>query len=383
MSKIVGDMIEALREARARGEAPPPAAWHELPAAHYRDPARLADEQRALFRRLPLVAGHDTELAPGTSLARDVAGVPLILARDAAGQARAFLNACRHRASRLCDDEVACPRKAFVCGYHGWTYDLGGRLLHVPHAEVFAGLELAARGLVEVPLAARHGLLWVVPVPGAALDLDAHLLGLDDELAAELADHVVFRRARTERRCNWKLVIDAFLEGYHIRHLHRDSVYRFFLDGFGHAERVGPHVRAVSARRTLGDTALALRDRATPSYLLFPNTVLVLHPDFVSVLVMTPLAVDRVSFEHTLLVPTARAGDIAHYDRSFALIDGGVFGGEDLVACEAVQRGLAAHADEHLIAGGLERAVPWFHDAIADAIASSGADLPREQRAEG
>ena len=113
-----------------------------------------------------------------------------------------------------------------------------------------------------------------------------------------------------------------------------------------------------------------MRDLATPSFLIFPNTVLILHPDYTSVLVMTPLAVDRVRFEHTLIVPRDRAGAALadHYAASFELIEGGVFQAEDLAACESIQRGLAAGADDALVCGGLERAVPRFHRAIDDAI---------------
>ena len=373
-----------LDELRATLDAPVEAAWHELPAEHYRSAERLEAETRALFRRLPLVAAHASELPAGSTLARDVGGVPIILARDAGGRARAFVNACRHRASRLCDDEAACARKAMVCRYHGWTYDLAGALLHAPHAEVFAGLDPATRGLVPVPLVERHGLLWAIPDRHARLDdaaLADQLRELDGDLAAcALADQIVIRRATSERRCNWKLVIDAFLEGYHIRRLHRDSVGRFFLDAHGAVVAVGPHVRAVSARRTLvgrdaNPSLTRVRDLATPSFLIFPNTVLILHPDYTSVLVMTPLAVDRVRFEHSLIVPRDRAGaaQADHYAASFELIEGGVFQAEDLAACEAIQRGLEARADDALVCGGLERAVPWFHDAIAREIARARA----------
>jgi hypothetical protein len=130
----------------------------------------------------------------------------------------------------------------------------------------------------------------------------------------------------------------------------------------------------VSARRAIGEAASATAPRllATPSYLIFPSTVLILHPDYTSVITLAPLAVDRVRFEHTLLVPAARAGNALadHYAKSFDLIDGGVFQSEDLAACEAIQRGLAANPDDPVIAGGLEFALPWFHAAIDAAIAA-------------
>ena len=80
-----------------------------------------------------------------------------LLVRDPAGTLRAFANACRHRGTRLVDKP--CATKAFVCPYHGWTYDLDGALLHVPHADAFAGAEVG-RDLIELPVerAPRPGL---------------------------------------------------------------------------------------------------------------------------------------------------------------------------------------------------------------------------------
>ncbi len=60
---------------------------------------------------------------------------------------------------------------------------------------------------------------------------------MDDLGELGLGGAVAYRRQEREVRGNWKLVIDAFLDGYHIRHLHKDSIYRFFLDVRGEAER--------------------------------------------------------------------------------------------------------------------------------------------------
>src|SRR5258705_1536704 len=110
-------------------------------------------------------------------------------------------------------------RKAFVCPYHGWTYDLRGTLIHVPHPEAFKGCE--HRDLHTHAISEAHGLIWL-GVPDDALGADLATL--------ELAGKSVYRTARTVHRCNWKLVVEAFLDGYHIRTLHRDSAYRLFLD---------------------------------------------------------------------------------------------------------------------------------------------------------
>jgi glycine betaine catabolism A len=158
-------------------------------------------------------------------------------------------------------------------------------------------------------------------------------------------------------------VIEAFLDGYHIRVLHRDSIYPFFLDAASIAEPVGPHIRAVTARRALNDD-VDPRQRVTPSYLVFPATVIIEHPDFVSVIVVQPLAPDLTDWEHTMLVPRSHADDKDHWDRSWALIDDTVFQREDLWVCEQIQRSLAAGTTNELLFGSLERPVLWFHEAL-------------------
>jgi phenylpropionate dioxygenase-like ring-hydroxylating dioxygenase large terminal subunit len=334
-----------------------------IPAERYTSAAWL-ERERALFAAPRIVAHAGQVATPGTCLTVDDRGA--IIVRGADGVVRGFANACRHRATRLV--EGPCEKKAFVCPYHGWTYDLRGSLLHVPHADAFAGVELSGRGLVELPVAERHSLVWL----GTA-DAAAFLGGLDDDLGAlDLAAHVPWQTARITRQCNWKLVIEAFLDGYHIRVLHRDSIYRFFLDACSVAEPVGPHIRASTGRRALQEAPTSLADMdgealrllATPSYLVFPSTIIIEHPDFVSVVTVLPLAPNVCDYQHLMLVPAARAGEREHWDRSWTLIEEGVFQREDLWVAEQSQRGLASGAIDELLFGTLEHPVRDFHAAI-------------------
>ncbi len=338
--------MRLLERLRAGAPAEPP---FRVAADRYTSPAWF-ERERALFAA-PRVLGAASAFSAGDCHPIDDA----IVVRGADGRLRAFANACAHRGTRLVD--APCAKKALVCPYHGWTYDLAGALIHVPHADTFAG-SCAGRDLRARPVEERHGLAW----SGAGI---AGFLGeLDADLAAlGLERHVTYRATRTLRRCNWKLVIEAFLDGYHIRTLHRDSVYRFFEDAASLAEPVGAHIRAVTARRGAGEGEL--RERATPSLFVFPATTIIEHPDFVSIVIAHPVATDATEVEHHMLVPAARAGETEHWDRSWALIDGRVFQGEDLWICEQIQRGLATGALDDVLFGALEHAVRWFHEAMA------------------
>jgi hypothetical protein len=116
-----------------------------------------------------------------------------------------------------------------------------------------------------------------------------------------------------------------------------------------------------------------LRALSTPSYVVFPATVIIVHPDFVSVILLHPLSAVRTDYEHVMLVPAGRRGDTAHWDRSWALIEDTVFQREDLWVCEQIQRGLAAGTTDELVFGELESAMRGFHAAIADALDAAGA----------
>ena len=79
----------------------------------------------------------------GSYVARIAAGIPLLVVRGDDGRVRAFRNACRHRGMRLADG-AGCA-KAFVCGYHGWTYRLDGTL--APHSARRPGFPASTRRL--------------------------------------------------------------------------------------------------------------------------------------------------------------------------------------------------------------------------------------------
>lgn len=341
---------------RGEGMSSPP---FELTTERYRTTAQLEREQ-PLFR-MPRIITASSAIPAGGVLPYDEPGLSAVLSRGTDGVLRAFVNACRHRATRLVD--APCAVKAMVCPYHGWTYDLAGALIHAPHADTFGG-RCDRRDLVPVPVAERHGLVWLGGDPAA------HLGELDGDLAAlGFGDHVVWKTGVAQRRCNWKLVVEAFLDGYHIRMLHRDSIYRFFLDAMSMAEPAGPHIRAISARRALREAPATLADAdlrllATPSYLVFPATVIIAHPDFISILTLTPRAPDLTDWRHTMLVPAARAADTEHWTRSWTLIEDAVFQREDLWVCEQIQRGVEAGSGEPLLFGALELPIAWFHAAL-------------------
>jgi phenylpropionate dioxygenase-like ring-hydroxylating dioxygenase large terminal subunit len=350
-----------------------------LPGAsidRYVDPALLERERAALFRKQPIIVAHESELpATGDFVTEDVAGVPLLILRDAGGQVRVFVNVCSHRDVQLVYASRGCGQEAFTCVYHAWRYGLDGSLGYMPGEEVFGrGLDRTGRGLRPVPHAVRHGFVWVrldgdfdrsVDIPG--------FLGpvLDDDFTCfELATHRVHRATVHVASANWKLVMDAFAGGRHATSLHRQSPERASV-----VDDCAPHVRQVAARE--GAPALAgqpeaswdLRAHATVLYNVFPAAVLVFHPLWIAQIGLFPEAVDRVRVVHRMLVPhaltEAAASDAERErrDESFARIDGQVLAGEDLAMTESIQSTLRSGANHAVLLDEPKQGMRLFHDA--------------------
>jgi nitrite reductase/ring-hydroxylating ferredoxin subunit len=222
-----------------------------IPVENYTSDSIRAAEIARLFRPLPLIAGHASELAPGQVLAHDDYGVPLLLTREADGRFRAFLNVCRHRGMRLvAATGKAEPRAGVVCPYHGWTYKLDGALRHRLHAEAFDDCSAAATNLVALPCEERHGLLWVVPTPEATIDVAAWLDGLDAELPFFGIERLL-PLPHDSRRVPGQLEADRRCLPRGVSHpvLHKETIYPFFADGLTAGDRFGPHIQSLVARR--------------------------------------------------------------------------------------------------------------------------------------
>ncbi len=368
----IDELVRATVDAARTGRAPRMDGEGSVPVGHYLDPARTQAEVDRLFARLPIPIACSGELSsPGATNVRELAGVSILLVRGHDGVARGFRNACRHRGTRLVRED--CHKKSFVCPYHAWTYELDGRLRHVPSAEAFPSLEFSRHGLAPVLVEERHGLVWA-SLSGEA-GVREWLGGMDDEIAAlSLETHVVARRVEREQEGNWKLLMEAFLEGYHVRILHKATVGPFFVDTAGIVQREGVHIRHATPRRAAVDAHdpadIPIRERATFGYSLFPCTVLIAHPDWISHVVVQPHGPNRFLWCHSQLVPKGQESPEAeaHFRRSFELIEGGVFQKEDLFVIGEIQAGLASGANRELSFGRLETGILWFHEAVDAAL---------------
>jgi len=341
--------------------------WRE-PVANYRSPERLAAEL-ALFRRFPTPFCPSAALpANGAYVARDVAGTPLVAVRGPDGKVRAFRNACRHRGMQLAAG-TGCAQ-ALVCRYHGWAYGLDGRLRHVPHEHGFPGLDKSRHGLVPILAEERYGLVFLTQeAPGIA----------DDSLAALPAllrpEQQLFASGENEIEANWKLLLEGFIEGYHIRSTHTETFLPYGFDNlnvidlFGRCSRVTYPFQRIRKLAAVPPAERKVAGLLTYAYQLFPNVMLIVLSRHTSLVILEPLAVDR-----TRLVSYALSNDGGEEALVEAKRDATFVGttglGEDRAVVRAIQRGIASGANEFFTYGHFESAIVHFHRTLGAALAA-------------
>lgn len=246
----------------------------------YTDPVRAAAERRELFQKRPIFVGLTGDMPnPGDKILFDYLGPPLLIVRNKDGEVKAFLNMCTHRAARLvseCDE-----RTRMTCRFHGWTFDLDGQLIGLPGKEGFAGIEREQLGLIPVPVAEWHGMIFVRAEPnGDPIDVAEWLGPMADELAhLELEKVRPIKQSVFTADANWKYAYDTYGESYHFASLHPTTIGSLAFSNIMTHEPFGRHMRLGFPRQEFAE-CIDKPESEWPAtqygglYMMFPNLVI-------------------------------------------------------------------------------------------------------------
>ncbi len=314
-----------------------------IPGSWYTDP-RIAELERATVwsRSWQMVARTAQLTEVGAFVTTELAGEPIVVVRGDDGELRAFYNVCRHHAAAVMTapcgkvDRLRCP-------YHGWTYDLAGRLRGVPEFGGVEAFDRDANGLIAVAVACWESFVFVHLGPAPAQSL-AEFLGVVVERVAPLGLGTL---AFCERReftlaCNWKVFVDNYLDGgYHVPHLHAglSSILDYTEYTIENVERAC--LQASPIDTTGGDAMVAsVRSGRAQYWWVYPNLMLNWYAGYLDTNLVIPLAVDRtkVIFEFYF----DDLGDLERNRQSMAVSER--IQDEDHAICQSVQRGLGSRA---------------------------------------
>ena len=368
-------------------------------------------ERDKVFKRAWLMVGREDEVPnPGSYVVKQLHVIEssVLVVRGEDGVVRAFHNVCRHRGNKVVmgAGEKSGDAPAFMCGFHGWTYDLQGRLIQVPDEADFFGIDKCELGLKPIHCQLWRGFIFINVADQPRLSL---MEQIDADWAADVGRYPfeAFERSCVFNGyvdCNWKIGLDAFQEGYHVIALHRRSAYEPFAskdDPYAHLQWVRlypegtrrmsfpanldfvPEPSVLKAVTYTGNNVYAYKEEgrqnlpgvnpgAFPNWsfdinILFPHTQLLMSDAFFAVQRFWPIAEDRMYWEADIYMPAASKPSqrIAQQNQAAALKD---VIREDLSTLENTQSVLKSGAITHMQLNDSEIAVRYSYKKIQDWI---------------
>jgi len=337
--------------------------WRE-PVQNYTSESRFDTEIRQVLRRYPIPFCPSAAVPDvGSYVAREAAGTPVFVVRGEDGKVRAFRNACRHRGVQIAEGS-GCAR-AFRCSYHGWTYRLDGSLQHIPHQEGFPGLDKEQHGLVQVTAQEKSGLIFVTQ------DEDSINASLDLIPEFFSSEHQLFSSSEYELDVNWKVFLESFLEGYHIKPAHKETFFPFGYDNLNLVETFGNNSRITFPFQRIEKLANIAPDKRDISglltyvYQLFPNVMIAVLSHHTTVVILEPVSATKTRVINYSLTNGVLRGEEAlakaRNDAEFVKDTGQT---EDIALAKSIQASIDCGANEVFTFGHYEKLIGHFHRTL-------------------
>lgn len=325
------------------------------PVSEYWHPDRHHQELTTLFPKFPLVVAHDSQLTAIGSWVVDRLPMGDVLV------------------VRLHDDELGAFTTTELADPDLFTTEPEALVARLARTRAGGAQPTLPSGIRRVQAESRHGLVWVLLDDAQTLDVAAFLgTELDEELTSyQMTGYALERNHQFTENLNWKSVIDGFLENYHVRFLHKDTLHQYLRSNVHTFDAFGPHVRLVVPKQSIERVLDKPVDEFEPLkymnvvYQVFPNTVIGWVGDHFETWTSYPRR-DTASVSETrfsILAPQGREHDHEFWDRSMKMVLA-VIPAEDFEMSRLMQQGYAAMAQPFQVFGRNEGALQHFHHEL-------------------
>jgi phenylpropionate dioxygenase-like ring-hydroxylating dioxygenase large terminal subunit len=356
-------------------------------ALEFTDPDQAARERDLIFGRVPTIVAHGSEIAkPYEFKTLRLPRNNVIIVRQKDGSVKALVNLCRHRGALL-EGDACGKRRLFSCPYHRWSYDIDGSLRTITRDNTVGDIDPEESGLVELSCEERHGFIWVVDRAGSEIDVAAWLGPEMDGILAgyDLGDLHCVKTGAYHEDANWKILQDAFLDGYHIQYAHPNTAAKYIHTNVMAFEDFGAHCRFIAPRKSIdrwleedpGDRSLV--DDVTETHFLGPNSTLLKQPDHFQLLTFwpDPAVPEKGVMEMRLIVPPAEVAGMTQerwdylWDKNWQILEA-VLINEDFPVLRDSQWGMRSRDAAPMVLGRNEVANQVFRRLLNRLLA--GAD---------
>jgi phenylpropionate dioxygenase-like ring-hydroxylating dioxygenase large terminal subunit len=384
------------------------------PVVDYVSPESFARERERAYRRSWLIVGRVEEVAePGDFVSRTIPtfNASIVITRAKDGVVRSFYNTCSHRGVAL-----VCEAKGhaltFRCPYHAWTYGIDGSLRAVPSEQDFPHVDKAQNGLTPIATDIWNGFIFVNFSEEPEFTLREFLAGMDDVFdGMTFEDYPFLVRYEEEVAANWKLLVNAFNEGYHIPFLHAKTLVpqlstddNPFLQ-YHDIRRFGPHssltlqrnyrwtpnnpvlqfairhmlptsvpdAEAIASGRGLtqhpGVNAVGIENFGTEVITIFPNIILQPLPNGYLLFTFWPTAADKMKVDVCVYSKAAPANLREEFAASNMLAATRDVLTEDVTMSQIQQKGLNSGGKSQVYFGENEAHLRFFSQAVEQFMA--------------
>ncbi len=277
-----------------------------LPVHWNWDPAIFDFEMDAIYKRnWQLVCPLSALEKPGDFFAGRVGNIPVVVVRDGDGQLRGFVNICRHRGYQVAHGQGNC--RALACPYHGWTYDLRGKLRGAPGANVEPGFEIGEIALPAIAVDTWAGGVMVNLDPDAGNFINAHpqlddyarSIGFNSEsFNSESTKYTLYRQHTFHVEGNWKLWWDNYTECYHCPTIHSGSFSQAFdTDPKNYTANYFDSFSSHTFKATARTDANKLHSQSWASFMLFPGINITQQDDIMHMSQSFPVGPEKTEYD--------------------------------------------------------------------------------------
>lgn len=333
-----------------------------LPSSWYQQPDFYARELRNLWPSTWQLVARQDQLAQDGCYVTVRVGFENVVVVNSDGVIKAFSAVCRHRAGAVASGCGKTTR--LICQYHNWMYSLDGKLINAPE---FNGVENFKKEDVALPpwqVGQWGPLIFVARQPLMSF---AEFMGkIPGELEYFSPAHVVHAKTKDYPvRCNWKVYVDNYLEGYHLQAVHPELSRE--LD-YGRYEVV-THKWYSSQQAPAKNTAQFYADGNTPGahyFWLYPNLMLNIYQGLIQTNVVIPIDNEScvVRFEWYI-----KNGEMTSEKLDELVQFSDLIQEQDRLICESVQQNLASQDySQGRYSVRRENGVHHFHGLLAETV---------------
>jgi len=374
--KVVKAVFEGLEKQQNKQDAD--GITHQIDAKRYTSKERLEKEKEIIFKNYPMVVGPAAQLKnAGDYFLHDLTGLPIMVIKGKDGKIRAFLNMCRHRGVRLLEEPEGQIKRNIVCPYHAWSYNTQGCLKGVFHPQGFKEVNADTHSLIELDCWVRMDLVFVVPNPNkkGKFNIDEWLQEVYSITEGfDFGECIPYHYQSGVLDCNWKLLVDGGLEGYHFKIAHAETIGPYFLDNLSintenklHSTIIFPK-RAMKKMKDQSPTEWEFRKGANILIHFFPNTIILIQPDHLMLVTFFPIDEKTTQFKSYMLLPSEPT---TQKEKEYWDLNGTIFWKaieEDNEMAVLQQKSFNGFSDTNMVVGSYEKLLVQFEHLVDAAL---------------